>query len=292
VGYPDPLLTLSNADFALFELIKRTNLDIKHSACLHVVHIWQHPTLRLTTRSTHDTTVDAPKNNCCPLPAAKYGKSTKNSTHRRHHANEGRSGLEAERVRALGALRSLRSKKKLSAEKRKETHLLINDKKDKCIKDNVERETAVARKRVQDAEAAIMLELNDMTTAENVGVTTGKPKTRFKEMLNANVDSLSDLASSDEVQDGEDEEHDEEDTELGKLSDNDEPGWVMGTISNTVQHGLESFWQKQMKLDELTQPGWVDAANYFGERDMKYGTTESRVPAVLKPQIDPTAATP
>ena len=37
----------------------------------------------------------------------------------------------------------------------------------------MERETAVARKRVQDAETAIMQELNDMTTSENVGATTG-----------------------------------------------------------------------------------------------------------------------
>jgi len=47
-----------------------------------------------------------------------------------------------------------------------------------------------------------------------------------------------------------------------------------------------------MKLDELTQPGWGDAPYIFRERDMKYGTTESRVPAVVKPQIDMTAATP
>jgi len=59
-------------------------------------------------------------------------------------------------------------------------------------------------------------------------------------MLNAIGDSLSDLASSDDEQDGEDEEDDEEDTELGKLSDDDEPGWVMGTITKTVQHRMES----------------------------------------------------
>jgi len=147
----------------------------------------------------------------------------------------------------------------------------------------VERETALARKRVQDAETAIMQELNDMTTAENVGATTGKPETTFEEMLNAIGDSPSDLASSDEEQDGEDEQYDEEDTELGKLSDDDELGWVMGTISRTLQHRLESVRQKQMKLDELTQQGWGDAAMYFRERDMKYGTTEWRVPAVIKP---------
>jgi len=211
------------------------------------------------------------------------------STRQRHHANEGKSGLEAERVRALGALRSLRSKKKLAAEKRQETHFSSNEEREKWIEDFVERETAVARKRVQDAETAIM---QDMTTAENGGATTGKPETMFEEMFNAIGDSLSDLASSDDEQDGEDEEDNEEDTELGKLSDNDEPGWVMGRITKTVQHRMESFRQKQMRLDELTQPGWGDAANYFRQRDIRYWAAELNVPAVVKPQIETTAATP
>ena len=91
-------------------------------------------------------------------------------------------------------------------------------------------------------------------------------------MLNALGDSLSDLPSSDDEQDREDKEDAEEDKELGNLSDHDEPGWVMGTISKTVQHCMESFPKKQMRLDELTQLGWGDAANYFRKRDMKYGT--------------------
>ena len=116
----------------------------------------------------------------------------------------------------------------------------------------MERETTVARQRVQDAETAIIEELKDMTTAENVGATTRKPETMFEEMLNAIGDSLSNCASSDHEQDEEDEKDDEEDTELGKLSDDDEPGWVMGTISETVQHHMESLLQKQMTLDKLT----------------------------------------
>ena len=236
--------------------------------------------------------VNVPKNHLSPLPAGICGKSTKKSTCRCHHANEGKSGFEAERVRALGALRSLRSKKKLLAEKRQETHFLSNDKKQKWIKNDVKTETAVATRRVQDAETARMQELNDRTTAGNVGVTTGMPETKFELMLNAIGDSLSDLASSDEEQDGEDEEYDEHDTELGTLSDDDEPGWVMGAFPKTVQHRLESFRQKQMKLHELTQPGWVDAANYFRGMDMKYRTTELKVPVVLKRQIDMTAAAP
>ena len=100
----------------------------------------------------------------------------------------------------------------------------------------MERVTAVARQRVQDAEEAIMQGLKDMSTAETGGATTRKPNTTFEQMLNAIGDSLSDLASSDIEQDGEDEEYDEEDTELGNLSDDDEPGRVMGTLSKTVQH--------------------------------------------------------
>jgi hypothetical protein len=107
----------------------------------------------------------------------------------------------------------------------------------------LERETAVARKQVQDAETAMMQELKDMTTGKSAGATTTKPGTTFEEMLNAIGDSLSDLATSNDEQDGEDEKDNEEDTELSKLSD-DESGWVMGTISKKVQHCFESFWQK------------------------------------------------
>ena len=57
-------------------------------------------------------------------------------------------------------------------------------------------------------------------------------------MLNAIGDSLSDLASSDNEEDAEDEEEDD-DTEQGKPSEDDEPGWVMGTISKSVQRRTE-----------------------------------------------------
>jgi len=73
--------------------------------------------------------VNVPKKNFSPLLAGNYGKSRKNSTRRPHQENESRSGLEAERVRALGALRSFRSKKKLAAEKSHETHFLSNEEK-------------------------------------------------------------------------------------------------------------------------------------------------------------------
>jgi hypothetical protein len=175
--------------------------------------------------------VNASKKNFSPILEGKYGKPAKHSTCRRHQANEGKSGLVAEMVRALGALHSLRSKKKLAAEKRQETHFLSNEEKEKWIEDFVERETAVARKRVQDTETVIM---HNMMTADNGAATTGKPKTAFEEILNAIGDSLRDLPCSDDEQDGEDKDDDEEDTALGKLSDDDEPGWVMGIITNVV----------------------------------------------------------
>jgi hypothetical protein len=107
-------------------------------------------------------------------------------------------------------------------------------------------------------------------------------------MLDAIGASLSDLASSDDEEDGED----DEDTEQGKLSEDDEPGWVMGTISKMVQQRVQTFRKKQMKLDELTQPGWGDAADYFRERGQRYGTIELIVPAVVKSHTDKNAANP
>jgi len=233
--------------------------------------------------------VNAPKKNFSPLPAGRYGKSTKRSTQRRHHPNEGKSGLDAQRFRALGALRSLRFKKKLAAEKRRETHFLSNAEKEKWIEDYVQRETAGARKRVEDAEAAVQQEQDDMTHAEITGLTPREPEKTFEEMMAAIGDSLSDLASSDNGENGEDED---EETDLGKLSEDDEHGWVMGTISETVQQCVESFRQKQMKLDELTQPGWEDAADYFREQDKKYGTVELRVLVVVQPETDDDASAP
>jgi hypothetical protein len=104
--------------------------------------------------------------------------------------------------------------------------------------------------------------------------TTTKPEITCEEMLIAISDSLSDLANSEDDEDGEDEDDDEEDTGHGKLSKDDEPGWLMGTICKTVQHHMESIGQKQMRYEELTQAEWVDADDYICEREITYGTTE------------------
>jgi len=154
----------------------------------------------------------------------------------------------------------------------------------------MERETVGARKRVEDAEATVQQVQDDMTHAEIEGLSSREPEKTFEDMLVPIGDSLSDLASSDDGEDGEDE--DDEETEQGNLSKDDEPGWVMGTITKTVQQRMERFRQKQMKLDELTQPGWDDPAEYFHERDEKSGTTELRVPAVVQAQTNDDALAP
>jgi len=123
-----------------------------------------------------------------------------------------------------------------------------------------------------------------------MGLTNGDPEKTFLEMMVAIGDSLSDLASSDDGEDGEDE--DDAETEQGQMSDDDEPSWVMGRITKMVQQHLERVPQTQMKLDQLTQPGWEDAVNYFHERDKKYGTSGLQVPAVVQQQTDFDAATP
>jgi len=85
----------------------------------------------------------------------------------------------------------------------------------------------------------------------------------LKEIQKAIGDSLSNLVSSDDEEDGDVVVHNREDSGLGKESEDEEPGWVMDTIFKTEQQCMESFRQKQMRLEELTQPGWGDAADYF-----------------------------
>jgi hypothetical protein len=130
----------------------------------------------------------------------------------------------------------LRSKKKLVAEKWKETHFLWNEEKEKWIADSVERETAWAMKRVEDAHAVVQHVQGDTTIAVIPGVTCREPDQTFEDMLVPIGESLSDFASSDDWEDGEDE--DAEETEQGKLSEDDEPGWVMGTIIKTGQQRI------------------------------------------------------
>jgi len=66
----------------------------------------------------------------------------------------------------------------------------------------------------------------------------------------------------------------------------------MGTIPEMVPHRMESFREKQMRLDGLLPLGWREAADLCRERGMKYGTAQWMIPAVGKPQSDMTEATP
>jgi len=248
-----------------------------NTAWLHVVHILQHSTSGPTTKPTHDTMGSSPKMNLLPHPAGTWGNSSKLSTRQHHQANECNSILDAEMVRTLKAQHCLRSRKKLSAENRWETLSLSNKEKDKWIVDDVDRETAVARKTVQGPETAIMQVQKDMRNAEKAGSTTTKPENIFEEMMYAIRDSLRNLACSDDEEDEKDVADDEEDTELGYLSEADEHSWVMCTISEMVKQHIETCWQTQMRLEEVTEPGWGDLADYFHEWDMKYETAELRV---------------
>jgi hypothetical protein len=135
--------------------------------------------------------------------------------------------------------------------------------------------------RLEDTEAAVQQEQDDGRKAENARLTNREPEKPFQGMMVAIRDSLSDLASSNNGENGEDE--DEHKTLQGQLSEDDEPSWVMGTITNSIQQHMVRFRQKQTNLDELTQPGWEDSAKSFCERDKRYGTFELRVPAVVHP---------
>ena len=112
----------------------------------------------------------------------------------------------------------------------------------------------------------------------------------FEVLLAAIGDGLSDLASSKDGEEGEDE--DDAETEQDKLSEDDESGWVMGTITKMIKQLMERFWQKQMKLDVLKQLGWEDAADYFCQRNKKYSTSELSVLAMVQLQSNDEALAP
>jgi hypothetical protein len=184
----------------------------------------------------------------------------------------------------------MRSKKKIAEEKRQEMHFVSDEEKEKRIEDYLERETAGARKPVEDADGGVQQEQDDVTHAEIAGLPSRESEKTFEEMRVAIGDSLSDLASSYDGEDGE--EDDDEETELGNLSEDDEPGWVMDTITKEVEQRFERFHDKQMKLDKLTQPGSEVAADNFAEQDKKYSTTELRLPAIVQPQTQDDAPAP
>jgi hypothetical protein len=102
------------------------------------------------------------------------------------------------------------------------------------------------------------------------------------------ANSVSDIVRSDDGDDGE--QQDVESPERGQLSEDDEPGWMLGTITKTVQQRMERFWQKHMKSNKSSHPGWDNTPAYYRDRETKYGLSEIRVPAVIQPQTDEDAA--
>jgi hypothetical protein len=59
-----------------------------------------------------------------------------------------------------------------------------------------------------------------------------EPEKMFEKMLVAIGDSLSDLGSSNTGEDG---EYEDKERKQGKLSEDNKPRWVMGSITQTVQ---------------------------------------------------------
>jgi len=99
---------------------------------------------------------------------------------------------------------------------------------------------------VEDAETMIEQEQEDWKNAEKAQLIIRKSDNAFQEVLDAIWDSMNDLRSSENEEDVENTEDIAEDIELANLSEDDKPGWVIGTISKTVQHQMRSY-QKSWK---------------------------------------------
>jgi hypothetical protein len=170
-------------------------------------------------------------------------------------------------------------------------HFLSNEYKEQWIENYVQRDTAGARKRVEDAEAAIQQKQEDMSNVEIEELTTREPERTFHNMLNVIGDSLRDLASFDDKEDVEAAEGDNR-TVQGMLIDDDEAVWVMGTMLHTARCCMERFWQMQTMHGILSPPGLRDMADYFRNRDKKYTMPAERNPAGIESSTDHIAAAP
>lgn len=125
----------------------------------------------------------------------------------------------------------------------------------------MDRDTAVARMRVKDAETAMIQQQEQMRYVERARSTATKPEIPFEKMLNVIGGDLSDYSYSNDEEDRQYENCDEDATRLDQLTDGDKPGCILGKISKMVQHHLPNDQQKLWRLDKLNKPGWGDAIN-------------------------------
>jgi hypothetical protein len=98
--------------------------------------------------------------------------------------------------------------------------------------------------------AAIRHERADMVTSENMGLMSREQEKMFSKMMLAIQESLSDIPRSDNTGMG---KRNNDETARGKVSEDDQPDWVLGTRLKNFQPLMERFRQKQIKLEELTQ---------------------------------------
>lgn len=124
---------------------------------------------------------------------------------------------------------------------------LRNEKKEIRIEAYAERKTAVARKRIEEADTVTKRVQEHMRKAENSGLTSRESEKMCREMLSDIIYSLSKLSYSNDEKDAEDDV--DQGSELGKRWEDVQPGRVMGTISKMAQQCMERCRQKQKKLD-------------------------------------------
>lgn len=110
------------------------------------------------------------------LLVGKCIKSTIPSARRCHQANESNRGLDGDSSGAHGALRSVRSNKKIAVQTLREMHFVSKEEQVKSIDDCMETESTLGTKLGTDTETAIKHEQKDTRNDENPGLTTREPK--------------------------------------------------------------------------------------------------------------------
>jgi hypothetical protein len=112
--------------------------------------------------------------------------------------------------------------------------------KGKYAQNSVECELAAARKGVEQTERACEQQQQDITNADNARITTRDFEIRCPKMIIATAAIPNGFGFFVNV--GNEDHENDQDTVLSKLTEEDKPSWVVGTVSKMVHQQIERYW--------------------------------------------------
>jgi hypothetical protein len=149
----------------------------------------------------------------------------------------------------------------------KEIKGMSEDQREKWIENYVERETQVARQRVEAADAAVNEDMEREYVPGAMPSASTKKRT-FEELLALVGDDLDNVVPSDDDDDDDEEEPDEDEDEKEWADDDD---FVPGQMDKTTMAEIAAARARTSRMFELTKEGYAEAEAFWRKRDEEVG---------------------